>query len=126
MDGTELTEAHPSAAPVLKGSGQGGDGVGELVPSLTGGWAAARWPSNETTWWWSGLLGGGALQHGEEERRAGEVRDSSGVIGVAFIGPGEGCRAGEGGVTAGEGGWLQWLSKSAHHGGLRCDLKRGE
>jgi hypothetical protein len=21
--------------------------------------------------------------------------------------------------------WLQWLSKSAHHGGLRRDLKRG-
>jgi hypothetical protein len=40
---------------------------------------------------------------GEEERRAGEVRDSSGVIGVAFIGPGEGCRGSEGGVTAGEG-----------------------
>jgi hypothetical protein len=27
---------------------------------------------------------------GEEERRAGEVWDSSGVIGVAFIGSGEG------------------------------------
>jgi hypothetical protein len=40
---------------------------------------------------------------GEEERRAGEVRDSSGVIGVAFIRLGEGCRGGEGGVTAGEG-----------------------
>jgi hypothetical protein len=32
---------------------------------------------------------------------------------------------GEGGVMAGEGGWLQWPSKSGHHGGLRCDLKRG-
>jgi hypothetical protein len=41
---------------------------------------------------------------GEEERRAGEVRDSSGVVRLAFIGPGEGCRGGEGGVTAGEGG----------------------
>jgi hypothetical protein len=38
-----------------------------------------------------------------EESRAGEVRDSSGVIGVAFIRPGEGCRGGEGGVMAGEG-----------------------
>jgi hypothetical protein len=28
---------------------------------------------------------------GEEERRAGEVRDSSGVIGVAFIGLGRGA-----------------------------------
>jgi hypothetical protein len=33
---------------------------------------------------------------------------------VAFIGPGEGCRGGEGGATAGEGG------------GLRRNLKRGE
>jgi hypothetical protein len=41
---------------------------------------------------------------GEEESRAGEVRDSSGVVGVAFIGPGEGCQGGEGGVMAGEGG----------------------
>jgi hypothetical protein len=41
---------------------------------------------------------------GEEERRAGEVRDSSVVIGVAFIGPGEGCQGGEGGVTTGERG----------------------
>jgi hypothetical protein len=40
---------------------------------------------------------------GEEERRAGEVRDSSGVVGVAFIGPGEGFRGSEGGVTVGEG-----------------------
>jgi hypothetical protein len=39
----------------------------------------------------------------EEERRAGEVRDSSGVVGVAFIGPVEGCRGDEGGVTANEG-----------------------
>jgi hypothetical protein len=39
----------------------------------------------------------------EEERGAGEVRDSSGVVGVAFIGPGEGCRGGEGGVMAGKG-----------------------
>jgi hypothetical protein len=32
------------------------------------------------------------------------VRDASRVVGVAFIGPGEGCRGGEGGVTTGEGG----------------------
>jgi hypothetical protein len=32
------------------------------------------------------------------------VRDGSRVIGVAFIGPREGCWGGEGGVTAGEGG----------------------
>jgi hypothetical protein len=41
---------------------------------------------------------------GEEERRAVEVQDSLGVVGVAFGGPGEGCRGGEGGVTASEGG----------------------
>jgi hypothetical protein len=39
----------------------------------------------------------------EEERRAGEVRDSLDVIRVAFIGPGEGYQGGEGRVMAGEG-----------------------
>jgi hypothetical protein len=70
MDGTELTRARPSAASVLKGSGQGGDGVEELVLSLTRGWAAVRRPGNETARWCSGVLGGGA---GEEERRDCEV-----------------------------------------------------
>jgi hypothetical protein len=42
--------------------------------------------------------------NGEEEMRAGEVRDSLGVIGVAFIGSGEGCWGNEGGITANEGG----------------------
>jgi hypothetical protein len=50
---------------------------------------------------------------GEEERRAVEVQDSLGVVGVAFIGPGEVCRGGEGGVTASEGGGfngrVNWL-----------------
>jgi hypothetical protein len=63
-DGTELTRARPSASPVLKGFGQGGDGVRELVSGLTGGWAAARWPSDEMTQWWSGVLSGGALRCG--------------------------------------------------------------
>jgi hypothetical protein len=31
---------------------------------------------------------------GEEGRRAGEVWDSSGVVGVAFIGAGDGCQGG--------------------------------
>jgi hypothetical protein len=61
-DGTELTGARPSAAPVLEGSSQGGDGVGELIPSLTRGWAAARQPGDEMARWWSGVLGGGALR----------------------------------------------------------------
>jgi hypothetical protein len=64
MDGTELTGARPLAAPVLKGSGQGGDGVGELVLSLTGGWAVARRPGDEMAWWWLGVLSGGALRSG--------------------------------------------------------------
>jgi hypothetical protein len=33
--------------------------IGELVPSLTGGWAAARRPGDETAWWWSRVLDGG-------------------------------------------------------------------
>jgi hypothetical protein len=51
------------------------------------------------------------------------LRGSSGWL---FIGPGEGCRGGEGRVTAGEGGGLQWPSNSAHYGGLRHDLKGGK
>jgi hypothetical protein len=70
MDGTELTGARPSATPVLKGSGQGGDGVEELVLSLTRGWAAARRPGNETARWCLEVLGGGALRCG----RGGEER----------------------------------------------------
>jgi hypothetical protein len=42
-----------------------------------------------------------------------------------FYRAGEGCRGGEGGVTAGEGG-LQWPSNLAHYGRLRHDLKRGK
>jgi hypothetical protein len=34
----------------------------------------------------------------------GEMWNAPGVIGVALIGSGEGCRGGEGGVTAGEWG----------------------
>jgi hypothetical protein len=33
--------------------------IGELVSSLTGGWAASRRPGDETARWWSRLLGGG-------------------------------------------------------------------
>jgi hypothetical protein len=33
--------------------------IGELIPSLTGGWAAARRPGDETARWWSRVLGGG-------------------------------------------------------------------
>jgi hypothetical protein len=56
------------------------------------------------------MIGGGRCSvgvrsgAGEEDRRAGEVRDSLGVIGMSFIGLGEGCQDGEGGVTATEGG----------------------
>jgi hypothetical protein len=79
---------------------------------------------------------GGAVVVGEarwggvpvcERRRVelGQVWNALGVVEVAFIGPGEGCKGGEGRVTAGEGG-LQWPSNSAHYGGLRHDLKRGK
>jgi hypothetical protein len=63
---------------------------------------------------WRGMTGGGrcsvgvCFDVGEEERRAGEVRDSSGVIGVAFIGAGDGRQgSGEGrlnGRSNGDGG----------------------
>jgi hypothetical protein len=52
---------------------------------------------------WRGMTGGGRCSvgvcsgAGEEERRAGEVQDSLGVIGVAFIGAEDGRQgSGEG------------------------------
>jgi hypothetical protein len=68
---------------------------------------------------------GGVPARERRREELGEVWNAPGVVGVAFIGPGEGCRDGEGRVTAGEGG-IQWLSNSAHYGGLRHDLKRGK
>jgi hypothetical protein len=47
-----------------------------------------------------GMTGGGRCSvgvrsgAGEEERRAGEVRDSSGIVGVTFIGAGDGRQGG--------------------------------
>jgi hypothetical protein len=49
---------------------------------------------------WRGMTDGGRCSVGvrsgvgEEERRTGEVRDSLGVIGVAFIGAGDGRQGG--------------------------------
>jgi hypothetical protein len=66
-----------------------------------------------------GMTGGGrcsvGVRSGAERRRGELVRCGilRGVIGVAFIGPREGCRGGECGVTAGEGGGfngrVNWL-----------------
>jgi hypothetical protein len=63
--------------------------------------------------WGRGMTGGGRCSVevcsnvGEEER--GTVSGAGCFEGrrVAFIGPGKGCRGGEGGATAGEVGWLQ-------------------
>jgi hypothetical protein len=58
-------------------------GRGELVPSLTTGWAAVSWPGVEAARWWSGGggLGGGVPQcgRGGEESlvRGGMLRGSS-------------------------------------------------
>jgi hypothetical protein len=68
---------------------------------------------------------GGVSVRERRREELGEMWNALGVIGVAFIGPGEGCWVGEGRVMAGEGG-LQWLSNSAHCGELRHDLKRGK
>jgi hypothetical protein len=51
---------------------------------------------------------------GEEERRTGEVRDSSGVVGVAFIGAGDGRQGG------GEGR----LNGRSNGGGVNGNFKR--
>jgi hypothetical protein len=48
--------------------------------------------------------GGVPVWEGRREELS-EVWNALGVIGVAFIGPGEGCRDSEGGVTVGEGGF---------------------
>jgi hypothetical protein len=47
---------------------------------------------------------GGVPMRERRREELGEVWNAPGVIGVAFIGPQEGCRDGEGGVTTGEGG----------------------
>jgi hypothetical protein len=69
---------------------------------------------------------GGVPARERRREELGEVWNASGVIGVAFIGPREGCRGGEGGVTADEAGGLQWPSNSAHCSELRYNLKRGK
>jgi hypothetical protein len=65
---------------------------------------------------------------GEEGRRAREGRLRCGMLRgwrCPFIGPGRGVSGRWRRGNGQRGGWLQWLSKSAHHGGLRRDLKRG-
>jgi hypothetical protein len=68
---------------------------------------------------WRGMTDGGRCSVGvcsgvgEEERRAGEVRDSSGVIGVAFIGARDGRQGG------GEG----WLNGRSNGGGGEWQLR---
>jgi hypothetical protein len=69
---------------------------------------------------------GGVPVRERRREELSEVWNAPEVIGVAFIGPGDGCRGGEGGVTADEGGGLQWPSNLAHYSELRHDLKRGK
>jgi hypothetical protein len=65
---------------------------------------------------WRGITGGSRCSVGvrssarEEERRAGEVWDSSRVIGVAFIGAGDGRQGGGEGRLNGQsnGGGGEW------------------
>jgi hypothetical protein len=47
---------------------------------------------------------GGVPAHERRREELGEVWNAPGIIRVAFIGPREGCRGGEGGVMTGEGG----------------------
>jgi hypothetical protein len=59
---------------------------------------------------WGGAVVAGDARWGgvpaRERRREelGEVWNAQGVVRVAFIGLGKGCRGGEGRITAGEGG----------------------
>jgi hypothetical protein len=75
--------------------------------------------------WRRSVLDRGVFRCGRGGERDGEWCGMLWGRGSPFLGARGGCRGSEGGVTAGEGGWLQWPSKSAHHGGLRHDLKRG-
>jgi hypothetical protein len=58
-------------------------GRGELVLSLTGGWATVRWPGIEAARWWSGGLSGGVLRRGRGE--LGEGQDAPGVLRWGFL-----------------------------------------
>jgi hypothetical protein len=80
-DGTELIGARPSAALVLKGTGQGENGVGEPVLGLTKRCAVVRRLGDKAARWWSGVLSeGGCSGVGEEERRAGEGLVRYGIL----------------------------------------------
>jgi hypothetical protein len=87
----------PPAAPVSTGAGHGaGEGEWDAGSSVGGspgrerrcGGRALRQRGGgrETRW--------GRSDAGEEKRRAGEVQDSLGVIGVAFIGAEDGRQGG--------------------------------
>jgi hypothetical protein len=50
--------------------------IGELIPSLTGGWVVARRPGDETARWWSRVLVGEVL-HLADGRWSGPGRESA-------------------------------------------------
>jgi hypothetical protein len=81
----ELTRARP---PTTLGIKVTGEGVGEVDEAVVSTFVAHRSSGGgEMAAWQRGMTGGGRCSvgvhsgAGEEERRASEVRDSSGVIG---------------------------------------------
>jgi hypothetical protein len=101
----ELTGARPSATPVPKGSGQGGDGVEKPFRASPEG---ERWRDGRATRrrdGGRGCLVGARSGAGEEERRAGEglvrCRILWGSSGWAVIGAGDGRQGGEKGQLNG-------------------------
>jgi hypothetical protein len=102
-------------------------GRGELIPSLTGGWAAARWPGVEAARWWSmGGLGGAVLRRrrgGEESLvRGGMPRWSSG--GGFYRGRGGGEWSGEAEKRPAM-GRLQWPGNSGSSRRVKARLEGG-
>jgi hypothetical protein len=57
-DTGDRSELGSGGQGITVGSPEARGRIGELIPSLTGGWVAARRPGDETAWWWSPVLGG--------------------------------------------------------------------
>jgi hypothetical protein len=89
-----------SGAQVHQPRGGGrGDGVGEPVKGLTGGWVVARWPGDGGEW----VVTIGVPVRGSLELRERRRRERGGAV-LSRGSPGGFYRAGEGAPAPGDGG----------------------